>query len=193
VVAGLLLTGGRSRRLGTAKAELVFRGETLAQRAARVLETVCDTVLELGPGYTSWPHVVEDPPGGGPLAALVAGAEWLRAEGAAGPVLLLAVDLPRVEAPLLELLRDWPGNLSAVPDAGSRLQPVCARYGADALTTATALLASGVKALHTLVDAVDHDVVPESVWRAAAPRDVFADVDTAEDARGLGIDLAGLA
>ena len=191
MVAGLLLTGGRSRRLGTAKAELVFGGETLAQRAARVLDGVCDRVVELGPGYTSWPHVAEDPPGGGPLAALAAGGTWLRAHGDGSPILLLAVDLPRVEAPLLELLRDWPGAQTVVPEAGGRLQPVCARYGADALTTATALLASGAKALHALVDAVDHDVVPESVWRAAAPPDVFADVDTAEDARDLGIDLAG--
>ena len=69
MVAGLLLTGGRSRRLGTEKARLVFAGETLAQRAARVLDGVCDRVVELGPGYTSWPHIVEEPPGGGPLAA----------------------------------------------------------------------------------------------------------------------------
>jgi molybdopterin-guanine dinucleotide biosynthesis protein A len=193
VVAGLLLTGGRSRRLGTEKARLVFGTETLAQRAARVLDDVCDPVVELGPGYTGHPHVVEDPPGSGPLAALAAGGAWLRAHGTSGPALLLAVDLPRVEAPLLELLRDWPGAETVVPDAGGRLQPVCARYGADALTTAASLVASGVSALHALFDAVEHDVMPESVWRGVSPPDAFADVDTPEDARGLGIDLTGLA
>ena len=193
MVAGLLLTGGRSRRLGTEKAQLVFGTETLAQRAARVLDDVCDRVIELGPGYTSYPHVVEDPAGSGPLAALAAGGAWLRAQGDDGPVLLLAVDLPRVEVPLLELLGDWPGAATVVPDAGGRLQPVCARYGADALTLAANLVASGVKALHALFDAVEHDVMPESVWRGVAPPDAVADVDTAEDARGLGIDLTGLA
>jgi molybdopterin-guanine dinucleotide biosynthesis protein A len=193
VIVGLLLTGGRSRRLGTEKAQLVFEGETLAQRAARVLDDVCDRVVELGPGYTSCPHVVEDPPGSGPLAALAAGAAALHAQRDAGSVLLLAVDLLRVEAPLLELLRDWPGAATAIPEAGGRLQPVCARYGPEALTAAASLVASGVKALHALVDVVEHDVVPESVWREVSPVDAFVDVDTPEDARGLGIDLPGLA
>ena len=193
MVAGLLLTGGRSRRLGTEKARLVFAGETLAHRAARVLDGVCDRVVELGPGYTSWPHIVEEPPGGGPLAALAAGGAWLRAQDDAGPALLLAVDLPRVDASLLELLRDWRGAETVVPEAGGRLQPVCARYGDGALTAAASLVAGGVKALHALLDVVEHDVLPESEWRGVSPPDTFADVDTPEDARVLGIDLTGLA
>jgi molybdopterin-guanine dinucleotide biosynthesis protein A len=193
VVVGLLLTGGRSRRIGTEKAQLVLAGETLAHRAARVLGDVCDRVVELGPGYTSLPRVIEDPAGGGPLAALAAGGAWLRAQDDAGPALLLAVDLPRVEPPLLELLRDWRGAATVVPEAGGQLQPVCARYGTDALTTAANLVASDVRALHALLDAVEHDVIPESVWRSVSPPDTFADVDTPEDARGLGIDLTGLA
>jgi len=193
VVTGLLLTGGSSRRIGTEKAQLVFEGETLAHRAARVLDAVCDRVVELGPGYTAWPRVVEDPAGGGPLAALAAGGAWVRAQDDGSPALLLAVDLPRVEPPLLELLRDWRGAETVVPEAGGRLQPVCARYGADALATAARLVGSGVKALHALLDAVEHDVLPESDWRRVSPADTFVDVDTPEDARGLGIDLTGLA
>ena len=48
--AGILLTGGRSRRLGVDKATLVLDGETLAQRAARRLGAVCEPVVEAGDG-----------------------------------------------------------------------------------------------------------------------------------------------
>ena len=48
--AGILLTGGRSRRLGVDKATLVLDGETLAQRAARRLGAVYDPVVEAGDG-----------------------------------------------------------------------------------------------------------------------------------------------
>ncbi len=49
-VAGILLTGGASRRLGVDKASLVVDGETLAARAARVLTLVCAPVIEVGRG-----------------------------------------------------------------------------------------------------------------------------------------------
>ena len=51
----LLLTGGASRRMGTDKATIEFRGETLAARAARVLAEVCDPVIEVGTGVTRLP------------------------------------------------------------------------------------------------------------------------------------------
>jgi molybdopterin-guanine dinucleotide biosynthesis protein A len=192
MVSGLLLTGGRSRRLGADKANLVLEGETLARRMAARLGAVCDPVYEVGPGRTGLPWVTEQPAGSGPLAALAAGGNAVRALGIPGAALLVAVDLPRVGIPLLELLRDWPGAPTAVPEAGGRLQPVCARYGPDALLAAESLVIAGVRSLHALLDVVDYDVVPEGVWRAIAPHDTFDDIDTPQDAERLGIDLPGL-
>lgn len=191
-VSGLLLTGGSSRRLGADKARLLLDGETLAIRAAARLAAVCETVVEVGPGVTSHPHVHEQPSGGGPLAALAAGGDALRQLDWDGNVLLLAVDLPNVDVPLLELLREWPGAPTAVPEAAGRLQPVCARYGPEALHAASSLIAGRVRALHALLDVCEYDVVAERAWREAAPPDAFADVDTPEDAARLGIDLTGL-
>ena len=192
MACGLLLTGGRSRRLGTDKASLVLDGETLARRMAARLAAVCDPVLEVGRGVTGLPSVSEQPAGSGPLAALAAGGDALRDRGVVTPALLVAVDLPRVGIPLLELLRDWPGAPTAVPEAGGRRQPVCARYGPEALLAATSLVIGGVRSLHALLDVIDYDVVPETGWRSIAPADTFDDVDTPRDAERLGIELPGL-
>jgi molybdopterin-guanine dinucleotide biosynthesis protein A len=192
MVSGLLLTGGRSWRLGADKASLVLDGETLARRMAARLGAVCDPVYEVGPGRTDLPSVTERPAGSGPLAALAAGGSALRAVGMAGAALLVAVDLPRVGIPLLDLLRDWPGSPTAVPESGGLLQPVCARYGPDAMVAAESLVIGGVRSLHALLDVIEYDVVPEVVWRALAPADSFDDVDTPEDAARLGIDVPGL-
>ena len=191
-VSGLLLTGGASRRLGVDKATLVLDGETLAERAACRLASVCDPVLEVGGGVTPLPTVREAPPGRGPLAALAAGAESLAALGHHGGVVLLAVDLPNVDVPLLELLRDWDGAPTVVPSAGGRLQPVCARYGSDAQQVAVALVRKGTRALHVLFDVVDHDVLSEQEWRGVATADAFVDVDTPDDADRVGIDMSRL-
>src|SRR6185436_50765 len=70
--AAILLTGGRSRRLGVDKATLVVDGESLARRAARRLAVVCDPVIETGDGVSGLRAVREEPAGAGPLAALAA-------------------------------------------------------------------------------------------------------------------------
>ena len=191
--AGILLTGGRSRRLGVDKASLVLDGETLAQRAARRLGAVCEPVVEVGDGVSPLPSVREQPSGSGPLAALATAGTWLRDRGHHGPALLLAVDLPAVDEQVLRWLRDRPGEPTSVLRIDGHLQPVCARYGPDALLAATSLVAGGVRALHEVFDVVEHDVVDADEWRIVADADTFLDVDTRDDAERFGITLPGLA
>ncbi len=191
--AGIVLTGGRSRRLGVDKATLVFEGETLAERTARRLGTVCAPVVEAGDGVSGLPAVREAPPGGGPLAALAAAGTWLRERGHHVPALLLAVDLPLVDEALLSWLRDRPGAPTVVLRVDGHLQPVCARYGPDAVVAAGSLIAGGIRALHELFDVVEHDVVEADEWGVVASRDTFLDIDTPADAERFGIELPGLA
>jgi molybdopterin-guanine dinucleotide biosynthesis protein A len=191
--AGILLTGGRSRRLGVDKATLHLDGETLAERGARELAAICAPVVEVGEGVSGLPATREHPTGSGPLAALAAGGAWLRDRGHAGPALLLAVDLPRVDEAVLHWLRDRPGEPTTVLRVEGHLQPVCARYGPDALLAAESLVTAGVRALHALFDVVDHDVVEAAEWQATTAPDTFDDLDTPEDAQRLGITIPGLA
>jgi molybdopterin-guanine dinucleotide biosynthesis protein A len=180
--AGLLLTGGASRRMGRPKATIEWRGQRLADRAARVLGAVCEPVLEVGPGYSSLPAVGEDEPGAGPLAAFDAGVRALGTAGAAGrPALLLACDLPFVGTELLRLLAAWPGEGTVVPVGDGHAQVLCARYGPDAFTAAPRLLAEGRRSLRALVDALEPTWLHENDWRAAGGTHAFADVDTPAD------------
>ena len=133
-VAGLLLTGGASRRLGVDKATLLLDGDRLVDRVARVLAGIATTVVEVGPGYSSFAAVREEPPGSGPLAALAAGAAALQARGlGTSAVLVLAVDLPFVDAALLAWLASHPAPGTVVPVVDGFPQPLCARYACDAL------------------------------------------------------------
>ena len=180
-VGGIVLTGGASRRIGVDKATFVLDGETLAQRAARVLDAVCEPVIEVGPGVTSLRAVREHPPGSGPLAALVAGADAL----GVAPVVLLACDMPFVEAPLLELLARYGGPDTVVPLADGRAQYTCARYGADAVDAARSALVRGERSFVRTFADVEH-LAPE-VWQQVAPAHAFTDVDTPEDVARLGL------
>jgi molybdopterin-guanine dinucleotide biosynthesis protein A len=179
----VLLTGGASRRMATDKAAIVWRGETLAARAARVLTSVCEPVVEVGLGVSGLPCVREEPPGSGPLAALLAGARALAGQA---PIVLLACDLPFVEAPVLQLLAEWPGAPTVIPIVDGRLQYVCARYGPDALARAQAALLGGQLALRTLAGGA-YDELDAARWSAVGPPETFSDVDTPEDLVRLGL------
>jgi molybdopterin-guanine dinucleotide biosynthesis protein A len=184
---GVLLTGGASRRLGTDKALVRSGPETLAARSARVLLAVCPHSVEVGPGHTTLPVVREARPGQGPLAALAAAADAT----AAGSVLLLATDLPRVEVPLLRLLADWPGDATVVPVRAGVPQPVCARYGDAALARARVAVERGERSLRALLDDAAVVYVDEDVWGSVAPESVFDDVDTVDDLARLGLQPPG--
>lgn len=183
-VGGVLLTGGGSRRLGRDKATLEVGGRTLAERAAGVLAPAVEEAIEVGPGHSGLPAVREDPAGAGPAAALVAGADALGTDH----VVLLAVDLPLVDTPLLAFLAHRGGRPTAIPLVDGRLQLVCARYGPDALRAARLLLrdsASRSPALHEVVAAVEHDEVTQRELAGVASASAFLDVDTASDLERL--------
>jgi len=182
-MAGVLLTGGASRRMGTDKAQLVVNGETLAARTARVLATVCDPVVEVGPGVSGLPAVREEPPGAGPLVALLAGVGAL---GRPHSVILLACDLPNVSPELIGLLVEWPGSGTVIPVVDGRFQYACARYGPAAFDEARASLRHGLTSLREIAGS-DCEYVSEADWGGVASALTFADVDTPEDLRRLGL------
>jgi molybdenum cofactor guanylyltransferase len=182
-MAGVLLTGGASRRMGTDKARLVVNGETLAARSARVLTAVCDPVVEVGPGVSGLPAVLEEPSGAGPLVALLAGVGAL---GRPHSVILLACDLPNVSPELIRLLVEWPGSGTVIPVVEGRLQYACARYGPAAFDEAQAALRGGDTSLRAIGGA-DCEFVSEGDWGGVASALTFADVDTPEDLRRLGL------
>jgi len=203
--AGILLTGGASRRMGRDKATLVFNrddpsGTTLARRAADALREVAAPLVEVGPGVSGLASVLDDPPHRGPLVAFGAGLDALAQDGLApggvGPalaaaslvvnVVLLACDLPFVEAPMLAWLADHPSSGSVVPLAGdpARPQPLCARWSPAAIARVASLVAVGERSMRVLVAGADVTLVPPEQWApAAAGRGAAAldDVDSPGD------------
>ncbi len=187
MIGGVLLTGGSSRRLGTDKARLTIDGVDLATRCARLLSSVCDAAVEVGPGCSTLPSVLETPRGGGPLVAMLAGFDALAAAHDLAGVLVVSCDLPHLNAALLELLASWPAP-NVVPVAQGRLQPLCAKFDAALMADARARVARGERSLRWIDDTLVTPL-PESVWHAVAPPTALLDLDTTDDAAAFGIEL----
>jgi molybdopterin-guanine dinucleotide biosynthesis protein A len=118
-VTGVLLVGGASRRFGSPKALALFEGETLAERAYRVLGAACESVIAVGKTVDGLPlpfPVVDDR--SEVRAAMVGLAAGLRA-ATTDLCLVLPVDLPHMTPEALLLLADGAENVdAAVPQTG---------------------------------------------------------------------------
>ena len=185
--AGLLLTGGSSRRMGFDKAGMLVDGRTSAARVAAVLTAVADPVLEVGPGRSGLPAVREEAPGAGPLVAIAAGWRTLTDRGHRGPVLVLACDLPLVDEEVLRLLAGWPSAASVVPVVAGRDQPLCARWSATDLAAVAGMVAAGQRSLRGLLSRPGVVRVGEEEWGRSVSARAFADVDSPADAEALGV------
>jgi molybdenum cofactor cytidylyltransferase len=135
-IAGLILSGGASRRMGSPKALLTYRGETFLDRLIRVLGTVCDPVaVVLGHGadairagvQRSALVAVNPDPERGMLSSLQCGLAVL--PDSADAAMFLPVDYPAVtEATVGLVARVFAERNAAVTIPvyrGERGHPVC--------------------------------------------------------------------
>ncbi len=141
----IVLAGGAARRLGGAdKPALSVGGRALLDRVLDACPDARTTVVVGGRRPTARPvhWTREDPPGGGPVAALEAGLRQTTAE----LVLVLSADLPFLDRGTVRTLLAAPGGDGAdgalLRDPDGRDQPLVAAYRAEPLRREIALLAT---------------------------------------------------
>ena len=182
----IVLAGGAARRLGgVAKPQLRVGDATLLDR---VLAAVPDAgvVVVAGPSQPVSRSVVwcrEEPPGGGPVAALAAALPHVTA----ATVLVLAADLPEVApavAPLLAAVPD--GGAAVLTDPDGRANHLAAAWSRPALAEALARLGPPAGAsMRALVAQVDiASVADRGGWGRDC--DTWDDVDEARARRRDG-------
>jgi molybdopterin-guanine dinucleotide biosynthesis protein A len=134
-LTGILLVGGTSSRFGSPKELAEYEGETLADRAWRLLGEVCDDRIAVGPGGLP-------DPGTGPVAAIAAGLRAAAHEVA----VVIPVDMPLLTGEALRLLAGACRD-AAVAQAGP-LPCAVARRAVSAFET-------GERRLGTVLDGLD--------------------------------------
>ena len=181
----VVLAGGAARRLGGAdKPGVRVGGRALLDRVLAACPDARTTVVVADPRPSAreitWAR--EDPPGGGPLAALDAGLRHTTARH----VLVLSADLPFLQEGtvrlLLTVLRTGGADGVLLTDADGRDQPLVAAYRAPSLRIELAALAKqhGTLAclpLRRLTGALDLTRVPDPV--ASFDCDTWDDIATA--------------
>lgn len=197
----VVLAGGAGRRVGGAdKTTLALGGGPSALERVLAAVAGAERVVVVGPrrelpGAVQPDWVREEPPGGGPLAAVAAGVAAVDRDlpapaGRSGPVggraeavLVLAGDMPLVGAAvdaLLAAAADGPDGAVLVDAAGVR-QPLAAAYRPGWLTDRLAALGDPAgQPVRRLLDGAAVTEVPDR-WQASADFDTWPDRDRIEE------------
>lgn len=193
----VVLAGGAARRLGRAdKPALSVGGRPLLDRVLAACPDAATAVV-VGPARPTARavvHALEDPPGGGPLAALDAGLRHTTAP----TVLVLSADLPFLTAATVRGLlaathppgaagpggSPTPYDGAMLRDASGRDQPLVAAYRAEPLRRALARIraAHGGLAglpLRALLAELALERVPDPTATASFDCDTWEDISAA--------------
>jgi molybdopterin-guanine dinucleotide biosynthesis protein A len=184
-VAGFVLAGGKSSRMGRDKALLEIDGEPLIARATRLVNSVLGeaVVIASTPGYEALglKIVADDFPGYGPLGGIatalhVSTKPWN---------LVIACDLPYLTEPWLEYLVER--ALKSVADAVVPMnvrgpEPLCAMYHKNAEMRIRTAVEGGMRKVTDAFVTLSVEHVEPSEWKAFASGSVlFKNVNSPAD------------
>jgi len=183
-LTAFILAGGRSRRMGRDKAFLELGGRTLLSRAMDLANAIAPTVRVVAPQekFLTIARTIEDVYlDCGPLAGIHAALACTTTE----LNLMLAVDLPFVEADFLAYLVAQASQVSAlvtVPEAGKGLQPLCAIYRRDFRDVAERALKKKKNKIDALFTDVETRVIAEpEMTRMGFSVKMFQNLNTPEE------------
>ena len=148
-IAGVILCGGHSRRMGTPKPWLQCGSHKLLQHMVRIVGARTDPVIVANrpgnhiPTLPDNVQVVSDHcPDGGPLAGILAGLDALAGRSTAAFV--IACDHPLLKPEFVgRLITLLGGNPAVVPEVHGRLQPLAAIYRLETRSIAADMLDAG--------------------------------------------------
>ncbi|MEZ6130956.1 MAG: molybdenum cofactor guanylyltransferase [Planctomycetaceae bacterium] len=185
-LAAIIVCGGRSVRMGTDKASLMFGDETLLQRVCRLTRPAVQSVVVVAAQDQSLPplspeiRIIRDQvAGAGPLGGLLTALEELQQRHRDPDLKRMAVwlgccDSPFVNAAVIrelhQRLRRLPSMEAVVVQHQGRLHPLNAVYDIRMLPTLRTLFSDGERRMMSLLDQLPVSIVPGSELTAFDPQ-----------------------
>ena len=183
-LSAAILAGGTARRLGgVRKALLTLDGVPIIERQLAELRTLADPIFIVAPdpgpfGYLGLRVVPDRIPGCGALG----GVYTATVESPCDRVLVVACDMPFLDAEFLEYLANHHDGDIVIPRSRRGLEPLCAIYTRRCAEPIRARLERGALEASVLPEAVAvEEIGPESLAAYDPDGLLFANVNTPHD------------
>lgn len=196
--AAVLLVGGRGRRMGSPKANLVFGGQTLLERAVAVLSPLVPHLIVVHARGQSLPDLpasvllaCDEREDHGPLEGLRVGLK-LAAEHA-GQAFVSAVDAPFLVPAFVSRLFALIGDHdAAIPEHKGYRHPLSGCYRTVVAGLAEQLLESGEHRPRALLDLIDTRYVTAADFKEEDPElRSLRNLNNPDDLRSALLELPG--
>lgn len=197
LAGAMILAGGESRRMGSDKAALLWKGLPLIEQVIKELQPFEVPLLvvnrnENARDYFGARSVCDLFPGAGPVGGILTGLK----SSDEGWHIVVACDMPYLKREVFELLLTEAGDDfdAVVPVHDGGVEPLCALYNASAISGLQAFLDSGRRAAHLALKTlqvkeigedrlrlIDPDLSCFTNWNH--PEDLFAGRETPSSAK----------
>lgn len=166
--AGIVLSGGASRRMGRTKATIEIDGRAMADRVLDALAAVGASPLLLVGGdheelsALSAPVLDDRYPGDGPVGGILTALDHLAELGGIDNALVLSCDLADITSDTLWSILHasaGDGHSRVWVAATDRLEPMCALWSVSAREVVRDQFASGERAVHRVIAQLPHTTV----------------------------------
>ncbi len=189
-VTGVILAGGKSRRMGENKALLQLGGDSLIGHVIHRMRLVTDELLLITNSPAEYTHLDlpiygDIVPNTGALGGIYTGLTYASHD----PVLCVACDSPFLEPKLLTYLAAALGEYDATMPYTTRrgkthltFQTLCAAYAKSCLAIIERMLQDAELRVHALQEWADIKRIPPEIWQRLDPKGMsFFNINTQGD------------
>ncbi len=135
-LSGAVLTGGRSSRFGSHKAEFIWQGRTLLEWALSSFSSLED-VLVIGQAVQTSARVIKDKK---PFAGALYGLATALESALSDRVAVMACDMPNLSAAYWQFLGQFEADIVIPKNKNEQLEPLAAIYSKNCLGLVQAAL-----------------------------------------------------
>jgi molybdopterin-guanine dinucleotide biosynthesis protein A len=186
-ITGIVLAGGKSRRMGTDKSMLLLDGIPMIQHAVNMLKTVCSKVVISSnnfiydfTGCETWPDELPD---GAPMIGIYSCLKRSETE----MNLVLSCDMPFVNTGLLNYLIEKSSgfDISVPIHDADFTEPLCGVYNRPAIATLQEFIENQIYRLNDCIRASAHQFIPIGEELSFYSHRLFSNINTPEDFRSI--------
>ncbi len=180
-VTGIILAGGKSKRMGADKALIRFRGEILIQHAINLLQPVCKPILvssnNQGHEKFGCPVVPDEILNCGPLGGIYSALKRSTTDWN----FVISIDCPFVTEELVHFLSSEIGESDClIPKHSSGLEPLVAFYHKKSIAKMEASIMGGDFKMHNFIEKADSRIIDVQDYVVRNPL-LFKNLNSQED------------